>query len=313
MMNRMDSPQLFNSFLSALVYRMNRNDWLIEQTFRRLFSRTGVNSCLSWWFAGRTGWGSTTRRRWRPSPRRRRSKRPRNGKGTDCEYGSALFFEAGSGSISALEWQAGSGLKAEERKRYRREVYPYIQSCGDRSALFFEAGSGSRSALKWQAGSGSSFALEWKDGSGSSFALEWKVGSGSSFALEWKAGSGSRSAFQWNAGSGSALKSKLKALKAPNRAVEGRGRPQWRHGGSKWSPGGSIDQRLQILITDEEQDPDPVPHWSEKLIRIRFRIKMKSLLGSALKWCGSSTLLISELFFAGDSVYYPTDIRCGCF
>ncbi len=39
---------------------------------------------------------------------------------------------------------------------------------------------------------------------------------------------------------------------------------------------------------DEEQDPDP--HWSEKLVRMRIRIKVKSWIRTAFKWCGSATL-----------------------
>ncbi len=62
-------------------------------------------------------------------------------------------------------------------------------------------------------------------------ALFSETGSGS--VLEWKA----------------SLKSKFKAFEAQNRAIEGRGRSQWRPGGSKLSPGGSIDLWSQILIT----------------------------------------------------------------
>ncbi len=50
---------------------------------------------------------------------------------------------------------------------------------------------------------------------------------------------------------------------AQNGAVECRGRSKWRSGGSKWRPGawkvcGKIVADSDH--TDEEQDPDPVPH-----------------------------------------------------
>ncbi len=97
--------------------------------------------------------------------------------------------------------------------------------------------------------------------------------------------SGSGSALEWKAGSGSAFKSKFRSLKAQNRAVEGHGRSQLKHGGSEWSSGESVDQWTRTRITlkriririhlEEDPDPDPHrsekldpdPHWSEKLYR----------------------------------------------
>jgi hypothetical protein len=59
------------------------------------------------------------------------------------------------------------------------------------------------------------------------------------------------------------IKVKIYKLFRGSRAVEGRGRSQWRPGGSKWSPGGSVDQWSQIAITLMRS-------------RIRIRIEAKS-------------------------------------
>jgi hypothetical protein len=69
----------------------------------------------------------------------------------------------------------------------------------------------------------------------------------------------------WNMDPDPHLSQNSKALEAQNRAVENRGRSQWRPGGSNWSHGESIDQESQIAITLKRLDPNPGPHYSEKL------------------------------------------------
>jgi hypothetical protein len=77
----------------------------------------------------------------------------------------------------------------------------------------------------------------------------------------------------WDAGSGSGSNSKADphpsqyaAAEVHNGAMDGRRRSQWRRSGLKWSRGGSLDWTNSVAEShhfDEEQDPDPDPHYRQ--------------------------------------------------